>query len=130
MIYGSRIRRHNYSMPLGGDYMKELKEREKKSHVYKEFQLVGLEIADILKDRGHKALYIKLAKKGNAHELLRLAKDIADRRNVTSKGAYFMAIVAGKKEERPKSEVYRSSPLKTPSKKKTITPPAANEPVA
>jgi hypothetical protein len=99
-------------MALGGDYLKELKDREKKSHVYKEFQLVGLEIADILKDRAHKALYIKLAKTGDAHELLRLAKDVADRKNVKKKGAYFMSIVTDKKEEKPKPEIYRSSPLK------------------
>ncbi len=118
---------HNEGMAVGENYLKQLKEREKKSHVYTEFQLLGLEIADILKDRKHKALYIKLAKNGNGRELLAIAKDVADRSTVKNKGAYFMAIVTDKKEEKPKSEIYRSSPqpaLKKKGPKKTVAPTA------
>ena len=43
-------------------YVAELKRRGKESHVYKKYQLIGLEISQILGDEKHKALYIKLAK--------------------------------------------------------------------
>jgi kynurenine formamidase len=106
-------------MPLAPDYIKELKKREKKSHVYKEFQLIGLEITDILKDRKHKALYIKLAKTKNAQELLGLAKDVAGRKNIKNKGAYFMAIVTNTAKEptKQRSEIYRAAPLQVNKKK-------------
>lgn len=93
------------------NYLAELKKRSEESHVHKEFQLIGLEIADILKDRKHKALYIKLAKAHKRpHELLTIAKDIAGKKDVKRKGAYFMVVVADKKEEKPKSETYRFTP--------------------
>jgi hypothetical protein len=74
-------------------YIAELKRRAKESHVYRNYQLTGLEIADILHDRSHKALYIKLAKEGNQHRLLAAAKDIAERKDVKNRGAYFMRVV-------------------------------------
>lgn len=74
-------------------YLKELARRGKESHVYRKYQLMGLEIAQTLRDERHKALYIKLAKEGNADRLLALAKDIAQRDEVKNKGAYFMAIL-------------------------------------
>ena len=43
-------------------------------------------------DERHKALYIKLAKENDAERLLALAKDIAERKNVQNKGAYFMRV--------------------------------------
>lgn len=76
-------------------YIAELKRRAKESHVYRNYQLAGLEIADILEDRPHKALYIKLAKEGNTRRLLAIAKDVAERKEVKNRGAYFMKIVAG-----------------------------------
>lgn len=74
-------------------YIAELKRRAKESHVYRNYQLVGLEIADILNDRPHKALYIKLAKEGNSRRLLAVAKDIAERKDVKRRGAYFMRVI-------------------------------------
>jgi hypothetical protein len=74
-------------------YMEELKRRGKESHVYKKYQLIGLEISQILGDEKHKALYIKLAKEQDADTLMRLAKDIAERANVNNKGAYFMTLL-------------------------------------
>ena len=74
-------------------YMAELKRRGKESHVYRDYQLIGLEIADILDDRAHKALYIKLAKEGNLRRLLAVAKDVAERKGVKNRGAYFMKII-------------------------------------
>ena len=99
-------------MPLGGDYLKELKKRSKDSHVYTPHQLAGLEIADLLGDRKHKALYIKLAKEMGSGELLGIAKQVADNKTVKNRGAYFMTITSEMraKAKKPKSEIYRSSP--------------------
>ena len=78
---------------LREQYMEELKRRAQTSHVYKKYQLTGLQIADILEDRKHKALYIKLAKEQDAEKLLGIAKGIAENKNVKNKGAYFMTIL-------------------------------------
>ena len=77
------------------DYIEELKKRKKESRVYKEYQLVGLLIAEILEDEEHKSLYIKLAKEHNQDKLLRLAKSVSERKNVENKGAYFMKLFYG-----------------------------------
>ena len=74
------------------DYLEELKKRKKESRVYSEHQLVGLLIAEILEDDKHKSLYIKLAKENDSDKLLRLAKSVAERKNVENKGAYFMKL--------------------------------------
>ena len=83
-------------MPATDDnrkYFDELKRRARESRVYSEHQLIGLMLAEILGDDGHKSLYIKLAKKYNSDMLLRLAKDVADRPNVENRGAYFMKLL-------------------------------------
>jgi len=74
-------------------YIEELSKRAKKSHVYQHHQAVGLEIANILDDQEHKALYIKLAKTKNSSKLLELAKSVAERPNIQNKGAYFMKLL-------------------------------------
>lgn len=79
-------------MPLNEDYLKALRERGKKSKVYVQFQDVGLTIAGLLNDEKHKALYIKLAKENETDALLRLAKQIAEKKNIKNKGAYFMKV--------------------------------------
>lgn len=79
------------------DYLKELKNRAAKSRVYKHYQATGLDIAQILEDIDHKALYIKLAKKINNQILISIAKDIAQRKAIKNKGAYFMKILKEKK---------------------------------
>ncbi len=76
-------------------YVKKLKARAAESHVYRKYQLLGLEIAKTLKDERHKALYIKLAKERSGERLLQLAKEIAEKRNVKNRGAYFMALLKG-----------------------------------
>jgi hypothetical protein len=73
-------------------YLEELARRSKESRVYRKYQLTGLLIAEILHDEKHKSLYIKLAKTGNGDRLLALAKDVAERKNIKNKGAYFMRI--------------------------------------
>jgi hypothetical protein len=80
----------------GDDYLAKLRQRGKESHVYKSYQLLGLEIAKILGDEKHKALYIKLAKEMDASRLLGVAKDVADRAGIKNKGAYFMRIISEK----------------------------------
>jgi len=75
------------------EYLDELKKRSKESHVHRDYQLIGLELADILEDRKHKSLYIKLAKTHNVSMLLIMAKSIAEKKDVKNKGAYFMTLL-------------------------------------
>jgi len=49
-------------MALDKDYLQTLRERSKKSHVYKKHQMVGLMLSEMLHDEANKALYIKLSK--------------------------------------------------------------------
>jgi len=76
------------------DYIELLKKRSEESKVYSPHQLAGLLIAEILNDNGHKSLYMKLAKKHGADKLLKLAKSVADRKNIKNKGAYFMKLLS------------------------------------
>lgn len=78
------------------DYIASLKQRAKETKVYKKYQLFGLEIAKILDDEKHKALYIKLAKTKNSDDLLKIAKEVAEKQNIKNKGAYFMKIITSK----------------------------------
>lgn len=77
---------------LDPGYFEEIRKRRKESKVYMEFQLTGLEIADMLGDRAHKSLYIRLAKGGNKSRLLSVAKDVVERKGIKNKGAYFMKV--------------------------------------
>lgn len=76
---------------LVNGYLFEVKERGKKSKVYKSYQLTGLRLAELLEDNGHKSLYIKLAKEYPPEKLLGLAKRINENHDVKNKGAYFMS---------------------------------------
>lgn len=82
-------------MNIGDGYMERIKTRSKDTRISKPYQLIGLEIADILDDRRHKALYIKWAKEKNPIELLRVAKEVEEKKDVKNKGAYFMRVVTG-----------------------------------
>ncbi|PIR44055.1 hypothetical protein COV23_01945 [Candidatus Wolfebacteria bacterium CG10_big_fil_rev_8_21_14_0_10_31_9] len=77
------------------NYIKILKDRNKESHIYKRFQHTGLEIAELLNDPKHKALYIKLAKQYDQDTLLGIAKDVSTRKTIENKGGYFMRIIQG-----------------------------------
>lgn len=90
-------------MAIVADYLKLIRKRAKESRVYKKYQLAGLEIAEVLKDSKNKSLYIKLAKEGNPDDLLRLAKEVAYRKNVKNKGAYFMRILFLQKSKKTKN---------------------------
>jgi len=80
-------------MAIEKDYLKTLQERSQKVRVHKKFQFTGLTLAQILNDEKHKALYIKLAMKHNEQKLINLAKNVAERKNVKNKGAYFMKLL-------------------------------------
>lgn len=77
----------------GKKYMDALKGRAKQSKVFYSHQFAGLEIAVILRDMKHKSLYIKLAKEHNPDMLLSLAKQVMEKRDVKTPGAYFMKLV-------------------------------------
>jgi hypothetical protein len=96
------------------EYLKNLKKRGKESRAYTQHQLLGLEIAEILEDRSHKALYIKLAKERNSGTLLQLAKTIREKKDVKNKGAYFMACM--KAMQIPKTQ--KPTPKKIKKRKK------------
>lgn len=81
---------------INKEYLPILTDRAKKSKVYKPYQLTGLSLAELLADDKHKSLYIKLAKKYNNDYLLKLAKNIAEKKNITNKGAYFMKVFFNK----------------------------------
>ncbi len=82
---------------LNGKYLDQLAERKKTSRVHSEFQLIGLEIAQILDDAKHKSLYIRLAKRYGKEKLLPMAKSVAERKDIRNKGAYFMKILHSEK---------------------------------
>ena len=79
-------------MQLSG-YMELLKKRGGDKRVTRAHQLTGLEVADMLSDRAHKSLYIKLAKVHGSARILAIAKDVADRSAVRHRAAYFMRVV-------------------------------------
>ncbi len=74
------------------NYLETLKKRRKKSRVFVPHQGIGLFLAEILDDRKHKPIYMKLAREYDSQILIQTAKDIASRRNVENKGAYFMKV--------------------------------------
>jgi len=82
----------NQSLFAEHPYQKVLVRRRRKTRIYKKYQLVGLALAEILQDKKHKSLYIKLAKEYNEQTLLETAKNIAQKKHVKNKGAYFMKI--------------------------------------
>ena len=85
-------------------YLAELRRRAKESRVYEKYQLMGLKIAEALHDERHKSLYIKLAKERGGEALLQLAKDVAERRGVKNRGAYFMSLLPDQKTRRTNSK--------------------------
>ncbi len=78
---------------LGKEYFKNLDARKHQSRIYQPYQLIGLEIATLLDDNAHKALYIRMAKQYQDYtKLLGLAKRISEQDSVRNKGAYFMKL--------------------------------------
>lgn len=72
-------------------YVKVLAARKKTSSpISRGYQVTGLMIADLLRDRAHKHIYLRLAREYDGSDLLGLAKNVADREGITNYGAYFM----------------------------------------
>lgn len=78
-------------------YLDLLTERSKKSKVYKQYQSIGLTLAEILEDSAHKALYIRLAKTHDGHMLIDIARKVAEKKHISKKGAYFMMVLKNRK---------------------------------
>ncbi|MDP3729731.1 MAG: hypothetical protein Q8R26_03240 [bacterium] len=93
---------------IGKQYFKTLRERSKKSRVYTPHQMTGLQLAEILEDKDHKSLYMRLAKQYDNAELIRLAKNLAERKSIENKGAYFMRMLQAA--DIPPHKVGRGSP--------------------
>jgi hypothetical protein len=81
------------------DYLATLSKRAKETRAYTPHQAAGTEIAEILDDEKHIALYIKLAKDYDSSRLIALAKDVASRKDVKNRGAYFMRVWQIKRHE-------------------------------
>lgn len=82
------------------NYLKELRDQGKTSRIYREYQSIGLIVAQILEDEEHKSLYIKLAREYGGESMLQLAKSVAERKRVKNKGAYFMKMLEIEKGEK------------------------------
>jgi hypothetical protein len=78
---------------ISGDYIKTLAKRARESKVYKPFQSTGLMLAEILDDQRNKAIYMRLSKIYDNQELIGKARDIAERKSIENKGAYFMKML-------------------------------------
>ncbi|MBI1839080.1 MAG: hypothetical protein HYR95_02200 [Candidatus Colwellbacteria bacterium] len=75
------------------DYKELLKKRAKESKIYSSHQMTGLMLSEILNDVEHKSLYMKLAKEYDMDKLIKLAKNVAEMKNIKNRGAYFMALL-------------------------------------
>jgi len=73
-------------------YLQILRERRRASRVRFKHQSTGLVLAEILEDRKHKPLYMRLANIYDAQILIQTARDVAARSNIKNKGAYFMRV--------------------------------------
>ena len=89
------------AIKIDGAYLKKFTERRKQSRAYHKHQAIGADLAEILNDARHTALYIKLALQFDEQRLRSVAKTIADNKNVKNKGAYFMSVLYGDKKPKP-----------------------------
>jgi len=74
-------------------YFKLLNDRVKKSRVYFPHQDTGLILAELLQDKDHVSLYMKLAKKHGDAKLIMLAKTVLEKKEVRNPAAYFMKVL-------------------------------------
>ena len=98
---------------ISGEYIKTLAKRAKESKIYKEFQSTGLMLAEILDDRENKAIYIRLCKIYDNQELIRRARDVAERQNIKNMGAYFMKILKDVRKLEREKFTYKTKKKKT-----------------
>ncbi|PIT93239.1 MAG: hypothetical protein COU06_00885 [Candidatus Harrisonbacteria bacterium CG10_big_fil_rev_8_21_14_0_10_38_8] len=74
------------------NYLSELNKRSQNKRVTTDYQLTGLEVAMMLRDMKHKALYIKLAKQHGSDKIIAIAKTVLERKDIKNPGAYFMTL--------------------------------------
>ena len=103
-------------------YLDKMRERAKKNRIHSRHQMIGLMVADTLRDPKYKSLYIKMAREEDGEKMLYIAKSIAENTRVKNKGAYFMRMwqIARNKTVPPKNTKNTKqlrSPVKTLSKK-------------
>ena len=91
---------------IQNSYFKELQKRKKSARIHRRYQATGLALAQILEDDKHKSLYMKLAKERDNDKLIALAKDVAERKNVKNKGAYFMRLLGNIGQRYGKQDYY------------------------
>lgn len=106
---------YNSGVAIDKNYLRLLKDRSRQSRVYKKYQLTGLTLADILGDRAHRALYIRLAKEYDEMTLLSIAKNVASKKGIKNMGAYFMKLLTD-----PALKKYRKLLPKKPRIKKIV----------
>ncbi|MDP1688998.1 MAG: hypothetical protein Q8L47_02615 [bacterium] len=87
------------------DYKQKLEKRKVDLRTHTKHQSIGLLIAELLDDFAHKALYIKLAKEKDTDNLLRVAKDVSQMKNINNKGGYFMRVLYSNKMKNEKLDV-------------------------
>jgi len=102
---------------ISGEYIKTLVKRAKESKVYKPFQSTGLALAEILNDQENKAIYMRLSKIYDNQDLIRKAKDVAERKSISNKGAYFMKMLKEIRKIEREKFIYKKK-VKKPSKLK------------
>lgn len=78
--------------------MATIKQRSLTSKAYKDYQAAGVDVAELLNDRKHKALYIRLAKLHGSNKIRNLAKEVCDKPGVLNRGAYLMRLLQLEKE--------------------------------
>ncbi|MEK7512868.1 MAG: hypothetical protein AAB601_01580 [Patescibacteria group bacterium] len=76
-------------------YLETLRSRQRDNRAHRRYQAVGAELAEMLSDRKHTALYIKLAMQFDEERLRALARSVAGRVNIKNPGAYFMRVLYG-----------------------------------
>lgn len=101
---------------ISGEYIKTLVKRAKESKVYKPFQSTGLALAEILNDPENKAIYIRLSKIYDNQELIRKAKDVAERKSIFNKGAYFMKMLKEIRKIEREKFIYKKRKVIKPTK--------------
>ena len=82
------------------EYLESLKKRSKRPYATQPFQILGYEIAVALKDLKNRGLYMRLAKTHNPEQLLAIAKDISQNRNIKNKTHYFLKVAQGLKKSK------------------------------
>jgi hypothetical protein len=103
-------------------YVKVLAARKKTSSpISRGYQVTGLMLAELLRDRTHKHLYLKLAREYDNGALLTLARDVAERKSIGNYGAYFMRRFQQTKSTMRRTASPRRTQRRLPLRKKRTT---------